>query len=70
MAIGIITLVFLFITNVLMMLYASTLLSELRKTADKINKNTDDDFAEALSRIYNMDKVKDVAQDVDEVVVE
>ena len=70
MVIGIITLVFLFITNVLMMLYASTLLSELRKTADKINKNTDDDFAEALTLIYNMDKVKNVAQDVDEVMVE
>lgn len=70
MVIGIITLVFLFITNVLMMIYSATLMSELRRATDKINKNTDDDFAEALTLIYNMDKVKDVAKDVDEVMVE
>lgn len=70
MVIGIITLVFLFITNVLMMIYSATLMSELRRATDKINKNTDDDFAEALTLLFNMDKVKDVAKDVDEVVVE
>ena len=42
----------------------------LREVVAKVNKNTDDDFAEALTFIYNMDKVKDVANDVDEVMVE